>query len=153
MAASSRTKVVNVKVGEIRPRYANLKEWMKAKNHVYIGRAGVVFIDKERFPKKASPFANKFKIGKSSTREDVIAQFREWFYDKIAKDKDFKAQVEKLRGKTLGCWCKPEACHGDVIVEYLEGRKVKTTKSQPDSKFCTEEDLDELLRELDLEEP
>jgi len=19
------------------------------------------------------------------------------------------------------CWCKPKACHGDVIVEYLEG--------------------------------
>lgn len=24
-----------------------------------------------------------------------------------------------LKGKTLGCWCKPEACHGDVLVELV----------------------------------
>jgi hypothetical protein len=27
---------------------------------------------------------------------------------------------DELQGKTLGCWCKPLACHGDVIVEILE---------------------------------
>ena len=24
-----------------------------------------------------------------------------------------------LRGKKLGCWCKPDPCHGDVIIDYL----------------------------------
>lgn len=23
-------------------------------------------------------------------------------------------------GKILGCWCKPQACHGDVLLELLE---------------------------------
>ena len=27
--------------------------------------------------------------------------------------------IEKLRGKTLGCWCKPGPCHGDVLIEEL----------------------------------
>jgi len=29
-------------------------------------------------------------------------------------------ELEKLRGKILGCWCKPKACHGDVIIELLD---------------------------------
>jgi len=30
-----------------------------------------------------------------------------------------KPPLEPLRGKRLGCWCKPLPCHGDVIVELL----------------------------------
>jgi len=29
-------------------------------------------------------------------------------------------EFRQLRGKTLGCWCKPEACHGDVLLELLQ---------------------------------
>ena len=29
-------------------------------------------------------------------------------------------ELEKLRGKNLGCWCKPEGCHGDIILSFLE---------------------------------
>ena len=36
---------VNCKVKFIRPQYKNLKEWVENENNVYIGRAGVVFID------------------------------------------------------------------------------------------------------------
>ena len=32
-----------------------------------------------------------------------------------------RPSLEPLRGKVLGCYCKPLACHGDVIVELLEG--------------------------------
>jgi hypothetical protein len=28
-----------------------------------------------------------------------------------------------LKGKRLGCFCKPLACHGDVIKEYIEGQE------------------------------
>jgi hypothetical protein len=28
------------------------------------------------------------------------------------------SEVSSLRGKDLGCWCKPgEACHADVLIE------------------------------------
>ena len=44
--------VVNCKVKYIRPKYNNLKEWFDDyENNYYIGRVGIVFINKERFPK------------------------------------------------------------------------------------------------------
>ena len=29
-------------------------------------------------------------------------------------------ELKRLKGKKLGCWCKPERCHGDVIVKLIE---------------------------------
>jgi len=29
---------------------------------------------------------------------------------------------KEFKGKRLGCWCKPLACHGDIWVELLEGK-------------------------------
>lgn len=55
------------------------------------------------------------------TRKQAIDQFRVDFYVQIDSDPEFKRRVEALRGKVLGCFCKPEACHGDVYVEWLNG--------------------------------
>ena len=27
--------------------------------------------------------------------------------------------LKELKGKRLGCWCKPKACHGDIIVKLI----------------------------------
>jgi hypothetical protein len=108
--------VVNVKVAFIRPKYANLKEWMQDPNNVYIGRAGVVFIDKCRFPKCASKWSNPFKITASDTREQVVAAYKEYILAKLA---DGSLCIDELRGKNLGCWCSPELCHGHVLLEIL----------------------------------
>lgn len=29
------------------------------------------------------------------------------------------ADIRELRGKTLGCWCKPKACHGNVLLKLV----------------------------------
>ncbi len=113
------TSVVNVKVQYIRPAYANLKEWMADPENVYVGRAGVVFVDKARFPPVASPFANPFKIEEGVTREDVIAKYKDWLLSQ--PELVNRAKLE-LRGKTLGCWCKPEACHGDILAEIANSK-------------------------------
>lgn len=34
-------------------------------------------------------------------------------------------EIEELRGKRLGCWCKPQPCHGDVLVKILRERSLK----------------------------
>jgi hypothetical protein len=26
---------------------------------------------------------------------------------------------KELKGKVLGCWCVPNACHGDIILKYI----------------------------------
>lgn len=36
------------------------------------------------------------------------------------KDKDFLNEFMKLKGKTLGCFCKPRPCHTDIMIKYLE---------------------------------
>jgi hypothetical protein len=118
---SSRTKVVNVKVNEIRPEYQNLKDWCEKLGNVYIGRPGVVFVDKRRYPPAdMCDFANPFKIGPGGSRDEVIEQFREYALERMKRDLVFRRKVFGLRGKNLGCWCAPEPCHGDVLVELAK---------------------------------
>lgn len=87
-------------------------------------RARVVNIRKEKadvYIGRGSLFGNQFVIGKHGNREQVIAKYRAQFYTRLSNDEAFKQQVLQLRGKSLGCYCKPKACHGDVIAEHLNG--------------------------------
>lgn len=68
---------------------------------------------------RGSSFGNKYIIGKDGTRKECIEKYRIWFYKRLKKPR-FKRAVEALRGKRIGCTCKPLACHGDIIVEWLE---------------------------------
>ena len=110
--------VKNVKVKSIRPEYNNLKEWMEDSNNVYIGRRGIVFIDGRRFPEQNSKWCNPFKI-KNISREKSLKMFKENILEKIKEDPD-KYNIEELRGKNLGCWCHPEICHGDILMELID---------------------------------
>jgi hypothetical protein len=116
--------VQNVRVINIRPEYSNLKKWRQDKNNCYIGRAGVVFIEGERYPKKASIWQNPYKISATMTRTDVLRKYKKYIKAKII-DEDLGDELEKLRGKNLGCWCHPEPCHGDVLLKLLKANKSK----------------------------
>jgi hypothetical protein len=74
---------------------------------VYIGRAV------PRRGMKASIWGNPFKIGKDGTREEVMSKYRAW----LLENQQLLAKLPELRGKILGCWCAPEACHGDILAE------------------------------------
>jgi hypothetical protein len=67
---------------------------------------------------RGSPFGNPFKIGKDGDREEVIRKFKHYFVERL-KDQVFKKKLLELRGKRLGCYCAPLACHGDVIAGFL----------------------------------
>ncbi len=112
--------VINCKVKYIRPKYNNLREWMEDDNNVYIARSGIVFIDKKRFPSNSSNFANPYKIGKDGTREEVIVKYREYILKKLEKDDLLRKELVSLKGKNLGCWCYPEICHGNVLLELID---------------------------------
>jgi hypothetical protein len=114
------TQVVNVRVKYIRPTYENLKEWIDDENNEYIGRGGIVFIDGVRFPENPSIWANPFKS--EISREESLRKFKEYIIKKIEKENLYKDLLE-LDGKKLGCWCKPESCHGDVLVELINEYK------------------------------
>jgi len=66
---------------------------------------------------RPSKWGNPFAIGKDSTREQVIAKYRHWLISQTA----LIAALPELKGKTLGCWCAPQACHGDVLAELANG--------------------------------
>lgn len=71
---------------------------------------------------RRSRWGNPYVIGRpylgwdAITRDQAISLYRDALVHRIDEDPQF---LEPLRGKTLGCWCKPSACHGDVIVEVL----------------------------------
>lgn len=64
-------------------------------------------------------FGNPYTV-KRFGRKKSIAKFKAYFRDRLSWDKHFRIKVRLLEGKTLLCWCKPKACHGDVYVEYLK---------------------------------
>lgn len=74
---------------------------------VYIGRAG---------HGHDGYFGNPFNKG---SRDQKIAQFEEYFWDRIKNDPEYRHRVERLKGKILGCFCDPAACHGHIISDYL----------------------------------
>lgn len=65
-------------------------------------------------------FGNPFPV-KAFGREGCIERFKTYFLDRVKVDSDFRKEVLKLKGKRLGCFCKPDACHGDVIAAWLDG--------------------------------
>ncbi len=77
---------------------------------VYIGRPG----------DGSEGFGNPYHVG-TYGREQAIELYRSYFALKLLNDADFRERVHALKGKVLGCFCKPLACHGDIIAAYLNG--------------------------------
>jgi hypothetical protein len=80
-------------------KMARVVHCKKEKYDVYIGRP--------------SKWGNPFTIGKDGTREEVIEKYETW----IQTQPDLLSSLHELKGKTLACWCAPQACHGDVLVK------------------------------------
>lgn len=71
---------------------------------VYIGRG------------RGSIWGNPFVVGADGDRLQVIEKYRRH----LKKSPELMAALPSLKGKRLGCFCAPKACHGDVIVEFVE---------------------------------
>jgi len=124
----------NVKVKYIRPAYKDLREWMDDINNVYIGRGGIVFIDGKRFPPKASNFCNPYKIGHDGTRDEVILKYENYIRQRLKNEIFLRNELLDMNGKNLGCWCKPDPCHGDVLLKLIiELQSPKNDDNDPGS--------------------
>ena len=95
------TTIINVKVKNIRPNYNTLFDWMNNKQHEYIGRPGIVFINGKRFPKKASQWQNPFTVTEHG-RDKCLELYEKFIRDKI--DTEGTTEILKLKNKILGCW-------------------------------------------------
>jgi hypothetical protein len=91
---------------------------------VYIGRGSIW----------GNPFSHKtgtlaqFIV---SSREESISKYYEYFLNKVKNDEEFRNKTLALKGKVLGCFCKPLPCHGDIIVQFLEGRVTGQAMPEP----------------------
>ena len=64
---------------------------------------------------RPSKWGNPFIIGKDGTRSQVIEKYKKW----VRGQPDLMNALDELKGKKLGCFCKPKACHGDVLLMLL----------------------------------
>lgn len=80
---------------------------------------------------RPSKWGNPFMLGNDGNRDEVIAKFREW----IQRQPHLLADLHELRGKVLGCYCAPLACHGHVLAELADALvpcpRCGSVKSEP----------------------
>lgn len=91
-------------VVSLRGGHGNLIRWAEQNNRY-------VRIDRR------TDWGNPFEIPGDGDRAAVIKSYALHY---LPNKPSLLGRLEELRGKALGCWCKPEACHGDVLIEVLE---------------------------------
>ena len=76
-------------------------------------QVGKLTTDTKVYVGRPSKWGNPFVIGRDGTRDDVIAKYRAW----IVEQPDRMRSLGELCGRNLVCWCAPQTCHGDVLIE------------------------------------
>tara|TARA_R100001510_G_scaffold50995_1_gene50428 strand:+ start:1167 stop:1424 length:258 start_codon:yes stop_codon:yes gene_type:complete len=79
-------------------RVKHIRE-VKESNDVYIGRG--------------SKWGNPYVIGKDGNRDEVIEKYRLY----IERTPELLCAISELKGKNLVCFCKPQRCHGDILLK------------------------------------
>jgi len=64
---------------------------------------------------RGSKWGNPFKIGPDGSRYQVIEKYRQWI--QLPEQQHLIDSLDELTGQLLGCYCSPDDCHGDVLVE------------------------------------
>jgi hypothetical protein len=114
--------VVNSKRHEMRKLgYDDLEDWLRDPNHVYIGRDMTWCVKGAVGSKWHNPFTPK----EYDSKELRLKLYEEY----ILNNKELINSLHELRGKDLACWCKPEGCHGDILLRLAnEDLSTNTTK-------------------------
>ena len=125
------TRLVDVHVKMLRPKYDSLFEWMENPNNVYIGRH--MRLNRKGKVRKSVPtsqFANPHKIkdimnefpdiSEEEARNISLERYERDSRKALRDDPILVEELCELKGKTLGCWCGDQPCHGDVIIKLIE---------------------------------
>ena len=87
----------------------------------------VVHCKKEEFDVyvgSGSKWGNPYSHKVGTLAEHVVGSRREAiqkFEDYLLSNEELMESLSELKGKTLGCWCKPKSCHGDILLRYANG--------------------------------
>lgn len=74
--------------------------------------------DFDVFIGRPSHWGNPYVIGRDGNRETVIEKFA--LYVANQKSNLIIEARTALRGKKLGCYCAPKACHGDLWASWAD---------------------------------
>ncbi len=66
---------------------------------------------------RPGPWGNPFVIGRDGDRVEVIDKYKTYILGRT----DLLKRLPELHGKRLGCFCRPDPCHGDVLIALIEG--------------------------------
>ena len=80
----------------------DVQRWAKKKGNTYIGRGTPDL--------PPSKWGNPYVLGKYSRREAISL-----YEDYILASETLKSSLGELVGQSLGCWCAPKPCHGEVL--------------------------------------
>jgi hypothetical protein len=61
---------------------------------------------------RPSKWGNPYRIGCDGDRAEVIRKYRRYLFHQP----DLLAALPELTGQQLGCWCKPQPCHADILI-------------------------------------
>jgi hypothetical protein len=78
---------------------------------IYIGRLPYGKYNKWAYPKE---LRETFKEG--TPRDIIVKAYEEYLLSKP----ELMADLHELKYKTLGCWCAPKLCHGDILKKYVD---------------------------------
>lgn len=81
---------------------------------LYIGRENITYNLEER--KWKNPFSLEFY-----NREEAVS-----LYETYVRQSELYNQLDELEGKTLGCWCAPKLCHGDILIKLYNEKRLNS---------------------------
>ncbi len=88
----------------------NIKDKPAKPYNLYIGRAN------KWLGLAASKWGNPHWLSKEADRPKVLEQYE----IHVRNSPELLAALHELKDQVLGCYCKPKACHGDVLVKLYE---------------------------------
>lgn len=99
------------------------KAWVvhcrKAPFDVYIGRDNPMLgLRDVGFSNPFSHKANSSAEIRVATRQEAIERYEAWV---LTQPELLERIRRELKGKILGCWCSPLACHGEVLARIANG--------------------------------
>lgn len=66
---------------------------------------------------RTSQWGCPYHIGADGDRKTVLLKYRYW----LSGQSELLAQIPRLAGLVLGCWCSPLPCHGHILAAMADG--------------------------------
>ena len=89
-------------------RHENIEEWLQSDRHVYVGRGNA------QYGLHQSKWGNPSKVTKTKDQTEAVEDYKKY----LLRRSDLTKATSSLKGKVLGCWCRPDLCHAQVLHHF-----------------------------------